>query len=94
MSPLHRRRWATPGPCRSLDRIDIARARLFQEDAWPRLVSRGCGATIPVHFHAESEFGPFWSITRYLPDIMKVETTPEVFSSELGITLFDTEEQH
>src|SRR5580692_4425647 len=79
--------WTLP-----LDRIDVARSQLFQEDAWPDWFAR-LRRDDPVHFHAESEFGPFWSITRYR-DIMKVETTPEVFSSELGITLFDTEEQY
>src|SRR5580692_1774890 len=79
--------WTLP-----LDRIDVARSQLFQEDAWPDWFAR-LRRDDPVHFHAESEFGPFWSITRYR-DIMKVDTTPEVFSSELGITLFDTDEQY
>src|ERR1700722_13968203 len=78
--------WTLP-----LDQIDVARAQLFQDDIWPDWFAR-LRRDDPVHFHTDSDFGPFWSITRYR-DIMKVETTPEVFSSETGITLFEQEEQ-
>ncbi|HTW71908.1 MAG TPA: cytochrome P450 [Acetobacteraceae bacterium] len=78
--------WTLP-----LDQIDVARAQLFQDDVWPDWFAR-LRRDDPVHFHPESEFGPFWSITRYR-DIMKVETTPEVFSSESSITLIDQETQ-
>jgi cytochrome P450 len=40
----------------------------------------------PVHFTAESEFGPYWSITRW-DDIMAVDTDHEAFSSADGIGL-------
>ena len=78
--------WTLP-----LEQIDVARPQLFQDDVWPDWFAR-LRRDDPVHFHADSEFGPFWSITRYR-DIMKVETTPEVFSSESGITLVDQETQ-
>ncbi|HUB50474.1 MAG TPA: cytochrome P450 [Acetobacteraceae bacterium] len=78
--------WTLP-----LDQIDVARPQLFQDDVWPDWFAR-LRRDDPVHFHPDSEFGPFWSITRYR-DIMKVETTPEVFSSESGITLVDQETQ-
>jgi cytochrome P450 len=45
----------------------------------------------PVHYTADSEFGPYWSITRY-NDIMAVDTNHGVFSSEAalgGITIRD-----
>lgn len=79
--------WTLP-----LDQIDVARPQLFQDDVWHDWFAR-LRRDDPVHFHSQSEFGPFWSITRYR-DIMKVETTPEVFSSEFGITLVDQEEQY
>jgi cytochrome P450 len=44
----------------------------------------------PVHFTPESEFGPYWSITRFA-DIMVVDTNHEAFSSADGITLIDLE---
>jgi cytochrome P450 len=40
----------------------------------------------PVHFTAESEFGPYWSITRW-NDIMAVDTDHAAFSSADGIGL-------
>src|SRR5258708_5940332 len=40
----------------------------------------------PVHFTAESEFGPYWSVTRW-DDIMAVDTNHEAFSSADGIGL-------
>jgi len=44
----------------------------------------------PVHYCAESPYGPFWSITRY-HDIMAVDKNHEVFSSEakLGGIMID-----
>jgi cytochrome P450 len=71
-----------------LDKIDVAQPILFKNDAmWPyfeRLRKED-----PVHFCAESEFGPYWSITKY-NDIMAVDTNHQVFSSEYtlgGITI-------
>jgi len=45
----------------------------------------------PVHWCKDSEFGPYWSVTRY-NDIMAVDTNHAVFSSEAalgGITIRD-----
>ena len=41
-----------------------------------------------MHYCAESEFGPYWSVTKY-NDIMTVETNHQVFSSEKSISIFD-----
>ena len=45
----------------------------------------------PVHYTAEHEFGPYWSVTRY-NDIMAVDTDHETFSSQPAITIADFEE--
>ena len=45
----------------------------------------------PVHWTPESEFGPYWSITRYA-DIMAVDTDHDTFSSEPAITIADPED--
>ncbi len=45
----------------------------------------------PVHYCAESDFGPYWSITRY-EDIMKVDTSHEIFSSQPSINIRDQPE--
>ena len=46
----------------------------------------------PVHYCRESEFGPYWSVTKY-NDIMDVETNHQLFSSDSslgGITIRDS----
>ena len=50
----------------------------------------------PVHWCKDSEFGPYWSVTRY-NDIMAVDTNHEVFSSDAmlgGITIRDARQDH
>ncbi len=44
----------------------------------------------PVHFTADSEYGPYWSITKW-EDIMAVDTNHEVFSSIDGVALVTLE---
>jgi cytochrome P450 len=70
-----------------LDQIDVSLGERFADNTmWPffeRLRRED-----PVHYTAESPFGPYWSITRY-NDIMSVETNHGVFSSAKGVSLFD-----
>jgi cytochrome P450 len=79
--------WTIP-----LDRIDVADARLFQDDVWPGWFAR-LRRDDPVHFTADSQFGPYWSVTKY-KDIVKVETNAAVFSSASGISLLDQETRY
>ena len=70
-----------------LDRIDVSRPELFAANVhWPYFDR--LRAEDPVHYCADSAFGPYWSVTRW-DDIMTVETTPQVFSSKLGIFVGD-----
>ena len=72
--------YATP-----LAELNPAKVQRFQDDTlWP--VFERLRAEDPVHFTAESEFGPYWSVTKW-DDIMAVDTNHEVFSSASGITL-------
>ena len=68
-----------------LDEIDVAQPALFQADAfWPffdRLRKEE-----PVHYCRDSQFGPFWSVTKF-NDIMEVEANPQLFSSADGISI-------
>ncbi|MFT4936436.1 MAG: cytochrome P450 [Pseudoalteromonas distincta] len=74
--------YATP-----LDQLNPAQPELFQANAmWPTF--ERLRKEDPVHFTAESEYGPYWSITKY-NDIMAVDTNHQVFSSEPGITIAD-----
>ena len=67
-----------------LDRIDVADPRLYQEDRWRPYFAR-LRREAPVHYCAESAYGPYWSVTKF-KDIMTVEVNHEIYSSaaELG----------
>ncbi|HUO11128.1 MAG TPA: cytochrome P450 [Caulobacteraceae bacterium] len=73
-----------------LDKIDVSVQDRFVTDTfWPffeRLRRED-----PVHYCAESAFGPYWSITKF-EDIITVETNHQVFSSEKAIGIYDPEE--
>jgi cytochrome P450 len=68
-----------------LEAINVAQPVLFQTDAVLPLFAR-LRRDAPVHYTVESDYGPYWSITRY-NDIMAVDTNHQVFSSEPGITI-------
>jgi cytochrome P450 len=75
----------------ALDRIDVSDPALYQNDTWQPLFAR-LRREDPVHYCAESAYGPYWSVTRY-NDIMAVELDPATYSSELGgIQLIDQPE--
>jgi cytochrome P450 len=68
-----------------LAELNPAHAQRFQDDTiWP--VFARLRAEDPVHFTPDSEFGPYWSITKW-NDIMAVDTDHEGFSSADGIAL-------
>jgi cytochrome P450 len=70
-----------------LESLNPAQPALFQADAmWP--IFDRLRKEDPVHYTAESEFGPYWSITKF-NDIMAVDSNHQVFSSEGGITIAD-----
>ncbi len=70
--------YATP-----LELLNPAQPKLFQADAmWP--IFERLRAEDPVHYTAEHEFGPYWSITKY-NDIMAVDTNHQQFSSDFKI---------
>ncbi|MGH7011804.1 MAG: hypothetical protein ACREEX_13305, partial [Caulobacteraceae bacterium] len=74
-----------------LEKLNPAYTPRFQADAiWP-LFER-LRREDPVHFTPESEFGPYWSITRW-NDIMAIDTNHEVFSSADGIGLANLKAQ-
>ena len=63
---------------------DVGDPRLYREDAWRPHFAR-LRAEDPVHYHPESPYGPYWSVTRYA-DILKVELDHGTYSSasEMG----------
>jgi cytochrome P450 len=78
--------YATP-----LDKLDVSVSERFENNTiWPffeRLRRED-----PVHYCAESEYGPYWSITTF-DDIVTVETNHQVFSSAGSISIFDQQNE-
>jgi cytochrome P450 len=76
-----------------LDEFQVADVAHFVSDThWPWF--ERLRAEDPVHYTAESEFGPYWSVTRF-NDIIAVDGNHEVFSSDSelgGITIMDAPE--
>lgn len=68
-----------------LESINVAQPMLFQNDAHWAYFER-LRKEDPVHYCADSAFGPYWSITRY-EDIFEVDTNHELFSSAMGVTV-------
>ncbi len=71
----------------SLEDIDVSDARLYSENAWGPYFER-LREEDPVHYTADSSFGPFWSSTRF-QDIVAVDSNFEDFSSEPTIIIGD-----
>lgn len=73
-----------------LEKLNVAQPELFEADViWPYF--ERLRAEAPVHYCAESEWGPYWSVSSY--DLIKeVDTNHEVFSSEPTIVIEDPDE--
>ncbi|MGE0625874.1 MAG: cytochrome P450 [Pseudomonadales bacterium] len=73
-----------------LEALDVARPERFEQDViWPYF--ERLRAEAPVHYCAESDFGPYWSVSTY--DLIKeVDTSHEIFSSEPTIVIDDPDE--
>jgi len=72
--------WSVP-----VEALNPAQPDLFAGDAmWP--IFDRLRQEDPIHFTAESAYGPYWSVTRY-NDIMAIDTNHQVFSSADGIVL-------
>src|SRR5580765_1167086 len=71
-----------------LDKINVSQPELFRTNSfWPYF--ERLRREDPVHYCAESDYGPYWSVTKY-NDIMAVDTNHQAYSSEAtlgGITL-------
>ena len=75
---------------RAITPVDVSDTALYTEDTWREPFAR-LRAEAPVHYQANSPFGPFWSVCGHA-DIMAVEARPDIFSSSHefgGITVVD-----
>lgn len=76
----------------ALSDLDVSDVKRFQDGSiWPyfeRLRKED-----PIHYCQDSPHGPHWSITKY-HDIVAVDMTHGVFSSEQGVTIVDLPEEY
>lgn len=63
-----------------LDQIDVSDATLYRDDVADAYFAR-LREEAPVHYCAHSNYGPFWSLTRYA-DIVRVNAADDVFSCD------------
>ncbi|MCE9521727.1 MAG: cytochrome P450 [Alphaproteobacteria bacterium] len=74
--------WTMP-----LSKIDVSKGDLFEhQEHWDYFAR--LRRDDPVHHCAESDFGPYWSITKF-NDIVQVETSHAAFSSDRDIVIGD-----
>src|SRR5262249_56292612 len=71
----------------ALDKCDISDPEYWRQEAYWDYFAR-MRKEAPVHWCPDSPYGPFWSVTRY-KDIMTIDTSHGIFSSEGGITIAD-----
>ncbi len=70
--------------------MDVSDPALYESHTFHPLF-RELRETDPVHYCADSAYGPYWAITRY-EDIVAVDMNHRVFSSAAGgISIFDTQ---
>ena len=74
-----------------LDELDVSNFHLFRQDVHEPFFER-LRRDDPVHYHADSRYGPYWSITRYR-HIKDVDADHERFSSQQNITIIDAADE-
>ena len=89
ISGAGRQALADPGSI-PLAELDVSDPELFEHDTWQGFFRR-LREEDPVHYQAESPFGPFWSVTKF-EDIQYVDKHHEIFSSEPTVLLGDQPE--
>ena len=72
---------------RPIDAVDVSDPSLYETDSWRPIFAR-LRSEAPVHYCADSPFGPYWSITRF-EDIMAVDSNHQSFSSIGGVSIGD-----
>ena len=74
-----------------LDEIDLSHPGIWQANEYLPFLKR-LRDEDPVHYCSESAVGPYWSVMKY-KDIMHVDTSPQLFSSEPTIGIIDALEE-
>ncbi len=87
-------RWSMVGKdayAMPIEKIDLSHPGIWQQNEFLPFMER-LRKEDPVHYCAESAVGPYWSIMKY-KDIMEVDTSPHIYSSEPTIGIVDTYEE-
>ncbi|HAT58940.1 MAG TPA: cytochrome P450 [Gammaproteobacteria bacterium] len=74
-----------------LEQIDLAHPGIWKENEFLPFLKR-LREEAPVHYCAKSATGPYWSVMKY-KDIMEVDTSPHIYSSEPTIGIVDAFEE-
>jgi cytochrome P450 len=74
-----------------LEEIDLSHPGIWQANEHLPFLAR-LRADAPVHYCKNSAVGPYWSVTKY-KNIMEVDTSPQIYSSEPTIGIVDTFEE-
>ena len=70
-----------------LETMDVSRAEIFEQNMHGEYFRR-LRQEDPVHYCPDSDFGPYWSITKF-NDIVAVDTNHKAFSSKRDIVIGD-----
>jgi cytochrome P450 len=70
-----------------LDTMDVSDPQIYQDDRYYPYFAR-LRREAPVHYCPQSQYGPYWSVTKY-KDIMQVEIGHQVYSSDAAISILD-----
>lgn len=73
-----------------LEEIDVSNGRLFEHQKHWEYFER-LRKEDPVHLTENEEFGRFWNVTKF-KDVLKVDTSHQIFSSEPAIVVGDPPE--
>jgi cytochrome P450 len=78
--------WTMP-----LEDIDLSHPGIWQSGEFLPFLER-LRRDDPVHYCPRSAVGPYWSVMKY-QDIMTVDTTPQIYSSQPTVGIVDTFEE-
>ena len=71
-----------------LEKIDLSHPGIWRANEFLPFMDR-LRSEDPVHYCPESAVGPYWSVMKY-KDIMEVDTSPHIYSSEPTIGIVDS----
>ena len=66
-----------------IEDFDVSKPELFRDDTWRPFFAK-LREQDPVHYHADSPNGPFWTVPSH-KFTTAVDTNPEVFSPAGGL---------